>query len=302
MSSDSASILSDEERFKDVEKLNIICIACGECSEFPGVFYNVKGKDAAVLAPRGRAKGASKNKKRGSSRSRRRDCKKRKRGKKSRITETDKVSSPAMPHGAAERLAAAAARGADSGDAKRAPTALPPPPPMGARVSGFRCTNPACTKPEYWGADDVVDCVSRLQTLVTASAYKCTRQYGQGVVRCDAPACHYETRKLSVVGSPCLAHGCNGKMSPVYTDKDMHTQLEYLVSLFDVDHACRQQEKVSKGAMSHRELLESISSTDKEAFKVLLLEATHHLEMNGYNTVDPGFYQNLFGQIGLTSK
>jgi len=218
---DSASILSDEERFKD------ICLGCGECSEFPGVFYS---------------------------------------------------------------------RGADSADAKRTP------PRMDTRVSGFRCTNPACKKPEYWGADNVVECVSRLQTLITASAYKCTRQYGQGVVRCDAPACHYETRKLSVVGSPCLARGCNGKLCPVYTDKDMYKQLNYLVSLFDVEHACKQQEMASKGAMSHREQLESISSTDKEAFNVLWREASHHLAMNGYDKVDPGFYQNLFGQIGLTSK
>ena len=88
-------------------------------------------------------------------------------------------------------------------------------------------------------------------------------------------------------------------MSPVYTDKDMYTQLKYLASLFDVQHACKQQEKVNKGAMSARELQKNISSIDKEAFKVLLLEASHHLEMCGYDKVEPDFFQALFGQIGL---
>ena len=213
-----ASTLSDEERFRDVEKLNVMCSACGEGSEFPGVFYNVKGEDAAAL---------------------------------------------------------------------------------GATVSGLRCTNPDCMQPENWGEGNVVDCVSRLQTLITAMVYKCTRQYGQGVVRCDDPTCHLETRQLSVAGSPCLARGCNGKMSPVYTDKDMYTQLKYLASLFDVQHACKQQETVNKGAMSARELHKNISSIDKGAFNILLLEASHHLEMCGYDKVEPQFFQALFGQIGL---
>jgi DNA polymerase alpha subunit A len=34
-----ASCLSDEERFKDVEKLQLKCLECGVESEFPGVFH-----------------------------------------------------------------------------------------------------------------------------------------------------------------------------------------------------------------------------------------------------------------------
>ena len=37
-----ASCLSDEERFKDVEKLQLRCVACGTESEFPGVFHVIK--------------------------------------------------------------------------------------------------------------------------------------------------------------------------------------------------------------------------------------------------------------------
>ena len=79
----------------------------------------------------------------------------------------------------------------------------------------------------------------------------------------------------------------------------MYTQLKYIASLFDVQHACKQQEKVNKGAMSARERQKNISSIDKEAFKVLLLEASHHLEMCGCDKVGPNFFQSLFGQIGL---
>ena len=40
-----ASFLSDEERFKDVEKFKLFCFACGSENEFPGIFS--KEKDAA---------------------------------------------------------------------------------------------------------------------------------------------------------------------------------------------------------------------------------------------------------------
>ena len=46
-----ASYMSNEERFKDVDKLYLMCGACGVESEFPGVFYPVKdeGKDTGIV-------------------------------------------------------------------------------------------------------------------------------------------------------------------------------------------------------------------------------------------------------------
>ena len=38
-----ASFLSDEERFKDVEKLKLFCFPCGSKNKFPGVFLKEKG-------------------------------------------------------------------------------------------------------------------------------------------------------------------------------------------------------------------------------------------------------------------
>lgn len=37
-----ASLLKDEERFKDVEKLRLFCRSCGADNDFPGVFHTVK--------------------------------------------------------------------------------------------------------------------------------------------------------------------------------------------------------------------------------------------------------------------
>ena len=219
-----ASTLSDAERFKDVEKLTVVCAACGVGSEFPGVFFNAKAEE-------------------------------------------DGSSSSSS-----------------------------------AIVSGLRCTNPDCMNPDNWGERDIVDCASRLQSCITSMIYKCIRQYGQGVVRCDDPTCHLETRQLSVVGSPCLARGCNGKMHPVYTDRDLYTQLKYLSSLFNVDHACKQQERTNKGTTSARELRKNISRYDREVYNLLLQEAGHHLEMCAYDKVEPDFFQALFVSIGLTKQ
>jgi len=44
------SLLKDEDRFKDVEKLKLFCFACGVESDFPGIFQPVKG-DAGDGSP-----------------------------------------------------------------------------------------------------------------------------------------------------------------------------------------------------------------------------------------------------------
>lgn len=43
-----ASCLPDEERFKDVEKFNVLCSSCDTESEFPGVFRLVKDSDSGM--------------------------------------------------------------------------------------------------------------------------------------------------------------------------------------------------------------------------------------------------------------
>ena len=59
----------------------------------------------------------------------------------------------------------------------------------------------------------------------------------------DDPACRRgdgKTRQLSVLGRNCLDPLCRGTMHPVYTDKQLYTQLTYFVHLFDVPHALDQ--------------------------------------------------------------
>ena len=160
---------------------------------------------------------------------------------------------------------------------------------------GLRCSNSDCARPENWGEAEAVDCVARLSSLVTSMVYRSTNRYGQGVIRCDDPTCHLETRQLSVAGSPCLARGCNGKMHPVYSDKDIYTQLKYLVSLFDVDHACKEQERRNKGAFLAKDMLKNVSRIDLEAFGILHNICGHFMQQNGYDVVDQSFFQALFG-------
>jgi len=45
-----ASLLKDEERFKNVEKFKVFCMSCGVESEFPGVFQTVKDQMSSTLA------------------------------------------------------------------------------------------------------------------------------------------------------------------------------------------------------------------------------------------------------------
>jgi DNA polymerase alpha subunit A len=37
-----ASCMTDKERFRDVTKLNLTCVACGETNEFPGALYTIR--------------------------------------------------------------------------------------------------------------------------------------------------------------------------------------------------------------------------------------------------------------------
>lgn len=84
-------------------------------------------------------------------------------------------------------------------------------------------------------------------------------------------------------------------MHPVYSDKDIYTQLKYLVSLFDVDHACKEQERRNKGAFLAKDMLKNVSRIDLEAFGILHNICGHFMQQNGYDVVDQSFFQALFG-------
>jgi DNA polymerase alpha subunit A len=206
-----ASYLSDEERFKDVEKLKVYCSACKVSSEFPGVFYEHKDETSGA-------------------------------------------------------------------------TTL---------VTGLRCTNPACPKPMFWGQPNHMACFAQISNTASFWMRGLMTKYYEGLVRCDEPGCGLETRQLSVVGAVCLNRGCTGRMLPVDTERDVHTHLKYLDTLFDVNHASdKLEEKKVHGRKP--ELLKGISKQDRAAFAELHDFTSKQLEANAFNWITPSFWKGLF--------
>jgi DNA polymerase alpha subunit A len=205
-----ASFLSDEERFRDVERFRIFCSACGADSEFPGVFH----------------------------------------------TERDASGNPVL-------------------------------------VTGLRCTNPSCHRPKFWGRASHFECCASILNAVSIWVRGLSTRYYEGWVRCDEPSCGLETRQLSVAGGCCLARGCHGRMLPVDSEREVHTHLKYLESLFNVEHACEQLEK-KKVFGARKDLLRGISKHDRSTYKDLHRSAVKYLEASAFNWISPSFWNGLF--------
>ncbi len=161
-------------------------------------------------------------------------------------------------------------------------------------ASGFLCPNPRCSSPHYWGEADLRTCVARILNLFTLLRKKHQMLYYDGLVRCDDPMCHLETRQLSVFEGCCLKPGCNGRMKSAYTESDLQTQLKYLDSLVDLEHAIKQIEK-DNSKISQKDMSTSLSSEDKQSFRILHGFSSCNLNKSGYNWVTPNFFKHLFG-------
>jgi DNA polymerase alpha subunit A len=48
-----ASCMTDKDRFRDVTKLNLTCVACGETNEFPGALYTIKDESGKEIVAGG---------------------------------------------------------------------------------------------------------------------------------------------------------------------------------------------------------------------------------------------------------
>jgi DNA polymerase alpha subunit A len=206
-----ASQLSDAERFKDVEKLKIHCLACGQYTDIPGVF--TKEKDAAS----------------------------------------------GMDH----------------------------------LVTGLRCTNPDCIRPNNWGHPSHFECYSRITNNMKFWVKGLTTRYYEGIVRCDEPSCGLVTRQCSVAGSYCLQRGCSGRMLPLHSESEVYNHLKYLASVFDVDHAFEQWEK-KKVFGGKKDLLNSIHKDDRKTFEQLHIEAKRALEDSAFHWITPSFWNEFF--------
>lgn len=160
-------------------------------------------------------------------------------------------------------------------------------------VSGLRCPNASCSRPMFWGHNNHFECLARIANTMSVWTRALMSNYYEGLVRCDEPGCGLETRQLSVCGGVCLRRGCSGKMVAVDSERDVHTHLKYLETLFDVDHACEQLEaKKTHGRKA--ELLKTISKHDRATFGELHEMAKKTLESNAFNWIPPSFWKGLF--------
>jgi DNA polymerase alpha subunit A len=167
-------------------------------------------------------------------------------------------------------------------------------------VSGLHCTNPDCTRPNFWGQANHFEFYSRLTNTMSIWVRGLMTKYYEGRVRCDEHGCSLETRQLSVAGGICLRRGCNGRMQPVDTERDVHSHLKYLESLFNEDHVCEQLEKQKKFGRKV-DMKKVLSKPDQETFKELHQVAKHRLESNAFNWISPNFWKGLF-PVGTTKQ
>jgi DNA polymerase alpha subunit A len=157
-------------------------------------------------------------------------------------------------------------------------------------VEGLRCVNPECTSPNFWGSASHFQCFARLCNSMTLFVHKLHSKYYEGVVRCDDPTCGLETRQVSVHHGKCLRLGCRyGTMTSVCAERVIYTQLKYLETLFDIDHACEQKKALGR----KKELQENISKESKLVFQELHKRSKSYLSASAFNWISPSFWQSM---------
>ena len=85
---------------------------------------------------------------------------------------------------------------------------------------------------EGWGLESAIDCYSYLSNQATLLMRQCLQQYYDNVLVCDDPTCGRKTRQQSVIKNMCS--GCRGVVVQEYTEAQLHNQIKYLESLFDI--------------------------------------------------------------------
>ncbi|GAB5035819.1 dna polymerase alpha catalytic [Nannochloropsis oceanica] len=112
--------------------------------------------------------------------------------------------------------------------------------------SGLLCPNPEC-QALYWGAPNAASCFARLFNRVTLTVRQHVKKYYDCWLLCDDSGCKRRTRQQSVLATACLARGCHGHMDMEYSEKQLHTQLKFLETLFDVKRA--KSKKIAAGVV-----------------------------------------------------
>ena len=152
-------------------------------------------------------------------------------------------------------------------------------------TSGLQCTNPNCIRPAFWGHTGHFECYARIANAITVWLRGLQTRYYEGLIRCDEPSCQLVTRQLSVCSGVCLSRGCTGHPHSVNTERELHTHIKYLNSLFDVQHASEKCE-AKKIYGRKTDILKSISKQDCAVFDELHRCAAESLESCAYNWIN----------------
>jgi DNA polymerase alpha subunit A len=91
-------------------------------------------------------------------------------------------------------------------------------------------------------------------------------------------------------------------MHPVITERMLHTQLKYIDTLFDVNHACEQLERKDASLGSKNELVKSIAKHDKVALQELHQMSDKYMRGNAFNWIAPSLWSSIFGSSLASSS
>eukprot|EP00934_Nitzschia_sp_Nitz4_P001836 Nitzschia sp. Nitz4//scaffold294_size23022//6123//10997//NITZ4_008514-RA/size23022-snap-gene-0.2-mRNA-1//-1//CDS//3329546223//1836//frame0 len=163
---------------------------------------------------------------------------------------------------------------------------------------GFRCVNPRCQDPDYWGRKSAGSFMCSVQNAIALLVKPMVTSYYQGVTKCDDPMCGLRTRQLSVNGGVCLSKGCGGTMCLERNERSLRNQLKYLECLFDQEHVY--QNLASKESYGTKADIEKyVAEADRAVAVQLHKFAQEYIEDCAYNWIAPTFWQSMFGGIQL---
>jgi DNA polymerase alpha subunit A len=173
----------------------------------------------------------------------------------------------------------------------------------------------------YMGRKDAADCYSYLSNRITLLVRSCLKKYYDCWLCCDDSSCSRRTMQQSAMGFACTEN-CHGRMIPDYSDEQLHTQLKYLESLFDVERSVKRfaaKKEEQEKSMSPEDLaakknaeLESannhavsgpadIPREHKDIYRLLNTHMTHSVERSDFNWIDPKMWSFVFGSTTATT-
>ena len=136
---------------------------------------------------------------------------------------------------------------------------------------------------------------ARLQNALTLAIRQELSNYYTAALQCDEPSCREQSRTLSThiardeAGMPlfpkCTVPRCQGKMLKTYTDKQLHTQLLYYKSLFDVAWAHTKIDADNK-RRAEKVTPTPLAPEDAQVLDGLTGQAERTLTLSAYDTID----------------